>query len=56
MDSLSLVRKPDKDQPKVPEHMMQTALALWRARGKPGMVNLIKMRVKSKVDRLLAAQ
>lgn len=56
MDSLSLVRKPDTDQPKVPEHMMQTALELWRARGKPGMGNLIKMRVKSKVDRLLAAR
>jgi len=56
MDSLSLGRKPGKDQPKVPRHMMQTAIELWRARGKPGRGNLVKMKVKSKVDRLLAAR
>jgi Fe-S-cluster-containing hydrogenase component 2 len=53
-DSLSLVRKPEEEQPAVPKDMAQTLVQLGRQRGKLGRAELAKMVVKSKADRLLA--
>ena len=53
-ESLSLVRKPDMEQPYVPKDFAETNIKLGRARGKLGTGELVSMLVKSKVDRLLA--
>jgi formate hydrogenlyase subunit 6/NADH:ubiquinone oxidoreductase subunit I len=47
--SLSLVRKPPREQSDVPETMMKSYMRLARARGKLGPVRLFKMWLKSKV-------
>ena len=54
--SLTLARKPAADQMKVPKDLIQMFVDLGRARGKLSAGNLIKMQVKSKLDRLLAAR
>ena len=55
-DALTLVRKPASDQMKVPKDLIQMFVDLGRARGKLNAGNLIKMQVKSKLDRFLAAR
>jgi ferredoxin len=52
--SLSLVRKPEVEQPYVPKNFIETVIKLGRARGKMGPVKLLGMQVRSKLDRLLA--
>lgn len=55
-DALSLVRKPESRQPVVPADMIKSAIQLARERGKLGPVEMAKMQLKSKLDRLLAAR
>ena len=55
-ESLSLVRKPGPEQPEVPKDMIQLSLKLGQKRGKLGPMELVKMQVKSKLDRILAAK
>jgi electron transport complex protein RnfB len=52
-ESLRLVRKPDTEQPEVPRNVVDASIRLARQRGKLGPRELIKMQVKSKVDRFL---
>ena len=52
-DSLCLVRKPESEQPKVPKDIVQNLIQLGKTRGKLTTPGLMKMMVKSKVDRLL---
>ena len=52
--SLSLVRKPKEKQPYVPKDFIETNLKVGKARGKLGIGTLIGMKVRSKLDRLLA--
>jgi Na+-translocating ferredoxin:NAD+ oxidoreductase subunit B len=52
-DSLTLVRKPQSQQPKVPRDIIDTTIRLGKARGKITTSGLVKMIVKSKVDRIL---
>ena len=51
--SLSLVRKPESEQPEVPKNIIEAYTKLGKARGKITTSGLIKMVVKSKVDRIL---
>lgn len=53
-DSLSLERKPPSLQANVPKTHVQSFIQVGQARGKLGMRELLRMQVKSKVDRLLA--
>jgi electron transport complex protein RnfB len=55
-DSMTLVRKPEYDQPDVPEDLIQASIELGRARGKLNLGSLLMMQLKSKVDRLLASK
>ncbi|SPF47684.1 4Fe-4S ferredoxin [Syntrophobacter sp. SbD1] len=55
-DSLSLIRKPESEQPQVPKDFVDAAIKLGKARGKITTPGLIKMVVKSKVDRILATK
>ena len=55
-DSMTLVRKPEYDQPEVPGDLIQASIELGRARGKLSYGNLLMMQLKSKVDRLLASK
>ena len=52
--SLSLVRKPESEQPYVPKDIIETSIKLGKARGKLGMTRLVGMQIRSKLDRLLA--
>jgi len=52
--SLSLVRKPEEQQPYVPKNIIETHIRLGQARGKLSKGKLIGMQVRSKLDRLLA--
>jgi electron transport complex protein RnfB len=54
--SLTLVRKPESEQMKVPRGFEHTLLRLGQKRGKLGAMDLAKMVAKSKADRLLAAR
>ena len=54
-DALTLIRRPESEQMKVPRDMVQAAIQLGKARGKLGSGKLISMLIKSKVDRFLAA-
>jgi ferredoxin len=54
--TLSLVRKPEPEQPKVPKNMVEASIKLARERGKLGPGRLVQMQVKSKMDRLLASK
>ena len=51
--SLSLVRKPESEQPEVPKDIIDASIKLGKARGKITTPGLMKMMVKSKVDRIL---
>jgi ferredoxin len=53
---LTLTRKPDFRQPRVPKDNLQSLLQLGRARGKTRPADLAWMLVKSKMERLLAGQ
>jgi Fe-S-cluster-containing hydrogenase component 2 len=53
--SLTLTRKPESEQPKVPKNGIAAAMELGKARGKLGPADLAVMVVKSKLDRLRAA-
>jgi NAD-dependent dihydropyrimidine dehydrogenase PreA subunit len=55
-DSLKLVRKPEPEQPDVPQRMTETYIRLGRERGKLTTLNMVQMQVKSKLDRLLASK
>ena len=55
-ESLTLVRKPEPEQPKVPRNMVEASIRLARERGKLGPGKLVQMQVKSKMDRLLASK
>lgn len=55
-DSLSLVRKPESEQPEVPKNIIDASIKLGKARAKMSTPGLIKMIVKSKVDRILTLQ
>lgn len=55
-DSLSLARRQDADGSTVPRTMLESTLRLGRARGKLGAMEMAKMQLKSKVDRLLASR
>ena len=52
-DSIRLARKPDSEQAAVPKDIVQNLIQLGKARGKITTPGLMKMMVKSKVDRLL---
>jgi ferredoxin len=54
--SLALTRKPASEQARVPKTMEQAWIRLARERGKLGAVDMVKMLVKSGVDRLLATR
>jgi len=54
--SLSLVRKPKAKQPYVPKDIVETHIKLGKARGKLGAGKMIGMKVRSKLDRLLASK
>ena len=51
--SMTLVRKPDAEQPKVPRDGIQSLIQLARARGKLSATDLAWMMLKSKMERLL---
>jgi electron transport complex protein RnfB len=53
-NSFSLVRKPEVEQPYVPENVVETNIKMGKARGKMGIGKTMGMRVRSKFDRLLA--
>jgi len=52
--SFTLVRKPKTKQPYVPKDIMETNVKLGKARGKLGIGKMVRMQVRSKLDRLLA--
>jgi len=52
-DSIRLVRKPESEQSEVPQDIVQNLIQLGKARGKITTSGLMKMMVKSKVDRFL---
>jgi ferredoxin len=54
--ALSLQRKPQEQQRQVPVDIIQTNVSLGKARGKLSNAKLLKMQLKSKVDRLLASR
>jgi len=54
--SLSLVRKPKTKQPYVPKDIREAHIKLGRDRGKLGAGKMMGMRVRSKLDRLLASK
>jgi electron transport complex protein RnfB len=53
-ESLSLQRKPEAEQLYVPKDLVDTNIKLGQARGKLTTSGLVRMLVRSKVDRLLA--
>jgi Pyruvate/2-oxoacid:ferredoxin oxidoreductase delta subunit len=55
-DSIRLVRKPEDEQPEIPKDIVQTSIQLARKRGKLSHIGMIKMQLKSKLDRLLASK
>jgi ferredoxin len=54
--SLTLVRKPHPPHPGVPKDMTEAFIRVARERGKLGPVSLVRMQLKSKLDRLLASK
>ena len=52
-DSIRLVRKPDSEQPETPKDIVQNLMQLGKARGKISTPGLMKMMVKSKIERIL---
>ena len=55
-DSLTLVRKPESDQPDVPRNVTEAANRLQRERGKASTLSSVQMQLKSKMDRLMASK
>ncbi|MES0363749.1 MAG: 4Fe-4S binding protein [Desulfobacteria bacterium] len=55
-ESLTLVRKPESDQASVPRNMIESYVKLGRERGKLSSFSRVQMRMKSKLDRLLASK
>ena len=53
--SLTLVRKPESEQPRIPKDLIKSSIRLGQERGKLNMMNLVKMQLRSKIDRLLAS-
>ncbi len=53
-DSLSLVRKPEEEQRPVPKDIVAATIQLAQARGKMTPADMVKMVVRSQVDRALA--
>ena len=53
-DSLALMRKPESEQAEVPRNFNHTLIKLGKKRGKISNTGMVKMLVKSKVDRLLS--
>jgi len=53
--SLILKRKPAAEQPSVPKNQIAAKIEHGRARGRFGIGALIKMQVRSKIDRILAS-
>jgi len=51
---LSLVRKPSSEQADIPKDHVKSVIKVGQARGRLGMRELIRMQLKSKLDRLLA--
>ncbi len=54
--SLSLLRKPKTKQPYVPKNVIETHMKIGKAHGKLSFGKMAGMRVRSKVDRLLASK
>jgi electron transport complex protein RnfB len=54
--SLTLVRKPEAEQPYVPRDIVDNYIKIGQARGKMGMSELLGMVVRSKIDRLVASR
>jgi Fe-S-cluster-containing hydrogenase component 2 len=54
--SLSLLRKPKTKQPYVPNDVIETHMKIGKAHGKLSRSKMVGMRVRSKVDRLLASK
>lgn len=54
--SLTLVRKPESEQAKIPQDAIKAAIRRGQERGKLSAVKLVRMQLKSKIDRLLAAK
>jgi Na+-translocating ferredoxin:NAD+ oxidoreductase subunit B len=52
-ESIRLVRKPESEQLEVPKDIVESLIQLGRARGKITTPGLMKMMVKSKLDRLV---
>jgi electron transport complex protein RnfB len=53
--SLTLVRKPEFEQPQVPKNLIDFSIRLARARGKLGLADMVRMPLRSMVDRALVA-
>jgi ferredoxin len=51
---VTLVRKPVGEQPVVPKNHVKSVLRVAQARGKLGMAQLVRMQIRSKLDRLRA--
>jgi len=49
--SLTLVRKPDFEQPQVPRNIIEFSIRLARARGKLGLADMVRMPLRSVIDR-----
>lgn len=51
---ISLVRKPEAEQPFIPKNIAGTTIRLGKARGKLSNMKLVRMVVRSRIDRLRA--
>jgi len=49
-----LLLRLESEQMKIPENSLESAIHMGQTRGKMGSMSLIKMQLKSKMDRLLA--
>ena len=52
--AMTLERKPKTEQPAIPKSILHNAFSMWHARDQMYIPGLIKMGIKSKMDRLLA--
>jgi Fe-S-cluster-containing hydrogenase component 2 len=55
-ESLTLVRKPESEQADVPRNVTEAVMRLGKERGKMSAFTQAHMRLKSKMDRLLASK
>ena len=55
-NALTLVRKPKKEQSPVPRNVVDTNIRLGRARGTLSIGKMVRMFVKSRIDRLLSSR